>query len=122
MQAGPHDFTAANDGEDFETRVRALAYDLWQKEGGPEGREEEFWLRAEARLRAKAGDDVTLPGSEPHDAHDEAAAHSFPASDPPSSSGVTSLGKHDLPEGEHPVDTDVQEEVGQERRKAGGYS
>lgn len=31
-------------------KIRLRAYAIWQAEGEPEGREEEFWLRAEAEF------------------------------------------------------------------------
>ncbi len=34
--------------------VSRRAYELWQTEGSPEGRAEEFWFRAEAELRPGA--------------------------------------------------------------------
>ena len=33
-------------------KIRQLAYDLWESGGRPEGREMEFWLRAEAEIAA----------------------------------------------------------------------
>src|SRR4051794_6484737 len=38
------------DGRDDEIARRA--YRLWQEEGSPDGRSDEFWLRAEAQLGA----------------------------------------------------------------------
>ena len=35
-----------SDGMDREERIRAVAYDLWEQDGRPEGRSEEHWLRA----------------------------------------------------------------------------
>jgi hypothetical protein len=66
-------------------RIREIAYGLWEKEGSPEGRHEEFWLRAEAVL----DQDENLPHSPsepavPHESVDVESEHSFPASDPPS--------------------------------------
>ncbi|MDX6750022.1 DUF2934 domain-containing protein [Geminicoccaceae bacterium 1502E] len=37
------------------TRIRERAYDLWQQEGSPEGREMEFWLAAEREFREGRG-------------------------------------------------------------------
>lgn len=37
--------------EDRIERVRRRAYDHWEKEGRPEGRASEHWLRAERELR-----------------------------------------------------------------------
>jgi len=33
-------------------RVRARAYELWEKDGRPEGREMDYWLKAEEELNA----------------------------------------------------------------------
>lgn len=35
-------------------KIRQLAYDLWIADGRPEGREVEFWLRAESQILASA--------------------------------------------------------------------
>lgn len=35
-------------------QIEQLAYHLWEEEGRPEGRDVDFWLRAEARLAAPA--------------------------------------------------------------------
>jgi len=59
--------------EDRLQRIRDLAYTLWEKEGRPEGRDHDFWLRAEAMV--DGGDD---------DVVDRESEESFPASDPPS--------------------------------------
>lgn len=34
----------------LEERVRSHAYTLWEQEGSPEGRHDEFWYRAEREL------------------------------------------------------------------------
>jgi hypothetical protein len=39
-----------------ESRIRARAHELWEQHGRPEGRDEEFWLRAERELIGGAGD------------------------------------------------------------------
>ena len=66
-------------------RVREIAYSLWEKEGSPEGRHDEFWLRAEAIVQ----EDNLLPympaePAAPHEDVDLDSEQSFPASDPPS--------------------------------------
>jgi hypothetical protein len=33
-----------------EEQVRARAHELWEAHGGPQGRDEEFWVRAEREL------------------------------------------------------------------------
>ncbi len=45
---------SASDG-DLETRIRDRAYQLWEQEGRPDGREEEFWLRAQADVTSGDG-------------------------------------------------------------------
>ena len=67
---------------DREQRIRERAYHLWREAGSPEGRDEEFWHQAReieekgnlSRIDAEEG------GVNTED--------SFPASDPPSNSGV----------------------------------
>ncbi len=41
--------------KDRETRIRELAYSLWEKEGRPEGRAEEYWERARRVIEAEEG-------------------------------------------------------------------
>jgi hypothetical protein len=57
-------------------RIREIAYSLWEKEGSPDGRHDEFWLRAEALVEQDA--------FAPHESVDVESEQSFPASDPPS--------------------------------------
>lgn len=69
--------------EDRLQRIRETAYGLWEKEGSPEGREQEFWLRAEQIVDSNA----EHPGHSVHESDaevDQELADSFPASDPPS--------------------------------------
>ena len=69
---------------DHQQRVQECAYYIWQHEGCPEGRDEEFWQRALLRLAAADAavpDELVSPASE---AGDEASRDTFPASDPPS--------------------------------------
>ena len=64
-------------------RIRECAYYMWQHEGCPEGRDEEFWQRALLRV---AAEDRTVPDelvSPAHDPGDAALHDTFPASDPP---------------------------------------
>jgi hypothetical protein len=60
-----------------DTRVRDLAYRLWEADGRPDGGGENYWHRAEAELRQQ------------QTSQDKALEDSFPASDPPSRTGVT---------------------------------
>ncbi len=58
-------------------RIRELAYRMWEEEGRPEGAADRFWHQAEAQI---ARDEAL---------YDKTLADSFPASDPPSHSGIT---------------------------------
>ncbi len=60
-----------------EVRIRETAYLLWERAGRPEGRAEEFWQQAQAELKSD------------EDQYDKTLEDSFPASDPPSTGGVT---------------------------------
>jgi hypothetical protein len=66
-------------------RIREIAYELWEKEGSPEGRDEEFWLRAE-QIEAQNAALPHAPAEAPakHEDVDLDSEQSFPASDPPS--------------------------------------
>ncbi len=64
---------SGNQDEDRLQRIRETAYGLWEQEGYPEGREQEFWLRAEEIVDGDEDDAVNAD-----------SADSFPASDPPS--------------------------------------
>ncbi len=44
--------------ETFEHRVRERAYALWQSEGSPEGRADEFWDLARRQLEAEQDPDA----------------------------------------------------------------
>ncbi len=48
MSAG----AAPSDGN-VEERIRQRAYELYEQEGRQEGRDEEYWLRAEAEIRGR---------------------------------------------------------------------
>jgi hypothetical protein len=66
-------------------RIREIAYGLWEKEGSPEGRDDEFWLRAEAILEQEANVPHTpAEAFAPRESVDLDSEQSFPASDPPS--------------------------------------
>jgi len=45
--------TGPMEAAERERLIRELAYQLWQSEGSPEGRDEEFWERAKERLEAE---------------------------------------------------------------------
>lgn len=40
--------------EDLEHRIRLRAYLMWEVEGRPEGRADEYWHRARERVEAEA--------------------------------------------------------------------
>jgi len=40
-------------GDDREERIKARAYEIWQREGSPEGRENDHWKEAEQELDAE---------------------------------------------------------------------
>lgn len=42
-----------------ENDIRDRAYALWQEEGSPEGRNDEFWHRAERELAEESGLDTS---------------------------------------------------------------
>jgi hypothetical protein len=65
-------------------RIREIAYSLWEKEGSPEGRHDEFWLRAEAIVEQDNLPQAPSEDATPHESVDVESEHSFPASDPPS--------------------------------------
>lgn len=47
-----------------EAEIRDRAYALWQEEGSPEGREQEFWHRAERELAEQADVDSSEQAAE----------------------------------------------------------
>lgn len=49
--------------EDREERIRQRAYRLWQEEGSPEGRADEYWSRAQAQIDAEGDDEGTAPAA-----------------------------------------------------------
>jgi hypothetical protein len=70
----------------LEGRIKERAYDLWQKEGSPEGRDQEFWERARLMLEAEQAPAMKTPLSQrsaQEHQEDQAVLESFPASDPP---------------------------------------
>ncbi|HTW28432.1 MAG TPA: DUF2934 domain-containing protein [Acetobacteraceae bacterium] len=72
-----------DDTHDSEESLRRHAYELWERAGRPEGRSEEFWHRARVELGLVAPPNPT----------DLAIEDTFPASDPPASTGVIGPGK-----------------------------
>ncbi|MFT6533255.1 MAG: hypothetical protein ACJASC_002816 [Limimaricola cinnabarinus] len=50
--------------DDREERIRQRAYDLWQNEGAPEGRDQDHWHEAAAQIDAEeATDNDVAPGT-----------------------------------------------------------
>ncbi|WP_332687636.1 DUF2934 domain-containing protein [Devosia sp.] len=47
-----------------EVEIRDRAYALWQEEGSPEGRDQEFWYRAEQALAEQADVDSSEQAAE----------------------------------------------------------
>ncbi|WMY06653.1 DUF2934 domain-containing protein [Paraburkholderia phenoliruptrix] len=46
MDGLPHEPTV-------EDRIRKRAYELWESDGSPEGRADDYWARAEAQIEAE---------------------------------------------------------------------
>lgn len=66
-------------GDDRTEQQRERAYALWDQAGRPEGRHDEFWEQA----GHEAGE------TSPDERVDVSMEDTFPASDPPSNSGIT---------------------------------
>jgi Protein of unknown function (DUF2934) len=50
-----------------EEQIRELAYNLWEKEGGPEGKDQEHYFRAKSILEdQEKASVIELPASPPH--------------------------------------------------------
>jgi hypothetical protein len=76
----------SNEGDEFERRVRKRAYFFWERADRPMGRADEFWQQALGEEARAAAEGKRL---------DEEAQESFPASDPPSHTGITGEGRRD---------------------------
>jgi len=66
--------------QELEQRIRERAYFLWQQDGCPDGHADQHWERASEIEGTREGDDKRI---------DIEGEDSFPASDPPSHSGIT---------------------------------
>jgi Protein of unknown function (DUF2934) len=86
--------TVSNATPAGEEEISARAYEIWESEGRPEGRDEEHWFRARELVAGSAGNDgpgqVRPAGRKEMDMPpptwsktDEEVDESFPASDPP---------------------------------------
>jgi hypothetical protein len=53
--------------EDRETQIRERAYQLWQADGAPDGRADEYWQRAEQQLDAEGSSADGQPADLPAD-------------------------------------------------------
>ena len=81
--------------DDAETQIRERAYLLWEKEGRPDGRGQEFWERARLLHEAESAPPMVTPlqaRSAEEKAVVEAVAETFPASDPPSFTATAGTG------------------------------
>lgn len=56
--------SAANEADDREQRIRRRAYELWEAEGRPDGREQEHWAQAHRELMSMGGAGVTGAGTD----------------------------------------------------------
>jgi hypothetical protein len=61
--------------DDFTDKVRILAHELWELAGRPEGRNDEFWFAAEAKVLESAAKTEEATAEAPSS---EAEAHPSP--------------------------------------------
>lgn len=91
-------------------RIRQHAYELWQQDGCPEGRDQEYWYRAEAALTREAGAGLeTVPSGD-----GAGVASSAADTETTSTSGKRSRGAKMAGQGEDTASATTPE-AGQER-------
>ncbi len=61
---------------DREEKIRQRAYELWEAEGRPEGRQAEHWQRAAREIEAEEGGGAGVDANEKADPTDETAESS----------------------------------------------
>lgn len=67
----------------IEQRISDLAYAMWEKEGRPDGRTEEFWHRAQSQVESEDNADTApLAPALTLSERDQQLDQTFPASDP----------------------------------------
>lgn len=95
------------DDDDLIERIRQRAYELWEADGQPEGRELEHWLQAEQELRERGEipPDAEIPKPE-----------GVPSAAPPAESGNLSLSA--VAEGMRETDRPVSPDGGARGRVA----
>ena len=85
---------------DDEQRIKERAYHLWEKEGSPHGRHEEFWERARLMESAAAAAPISTPlgeRTEEEKRMEVGLEETFPASDPVAASNPSPIAKAKAP-------------------------
>jgi hypothetical protein len=72
----------------LDERIRRRAYEIWEAEGRPAGRDEEHWHRAAEEVRAEARAETAVGGQAPDPAAPgpSAGSQTRPAETPPTKS------------------------------------
>lgn len=68
-----------------ETRVREIAYMLWERDGYPDGASERHWFEAEALYEAEDAERKATEGEPPGDAAESTLVATAPAKPAPAS-------------------------------------
>jgi len=84
-----------------EKSIHARAYEIWEKEGRPEGRDQDHWLRAEQEIAGKSSVESPMLESEPTSRDAASAEPAFDA-------GPVA---QDAPETQVPTDSPVRAEI-----------